>query len=164
VSVFTPARFSDPVFRPLWFIVGAALVLAGALALGRPYAHGASFVVQAADMDGVARRLAAFESTPVATVGYVVPWRGGRLRARAYQPLARTGRGILLVPGVHASGIDEPRLVGFAREIAAQGHPVLTVELPDLARYQITPRTTDMIEDAAVWTAGRREFTGRGVI
>ena len=29
----------------------------------------------------------------------------------------------------------------------------MTAELPDLARYQITPRTTDMIEDAASWTA-----------
>jgi dienelactone hydrolase len=68
------------------------------------------------------------------------------------------------VPGVHASGIDEPRLVGFARDIAATGHPVLTVELPDLKRYEITTRTTDMIEDAAVWmlrTDGFHDADGR---
>jgi dienelactone hydrolase len=35
------------------------------------------------------------------------------------------------------------------------GHPVLSVGLPDLARYSITPRTTDMIEDAARWWAGQ---------
>ena len=64
------------------------------------------------------------------------------------------------MPGVHASGIDEPRLVGFARDIAATGHPVLTVELPDLARYEITTRSTDMIEDAAAWMMRRAEFTG----
>ena len=50
---------------------------------------------------------------------------------------------------MHAAGIDEPRLIDFARELAAMGHPVVTAELSDLARYQITPRTTDMIEDAA---------------
>jgi dienelactone hydrolase len=66
----------------------------------------------------------------------------------------------MLVPGVHAAGIDEPRLVGFARDMAAMGHPVLTVELPDLMRYQITPRTTDMIEDAAAWMKGQSEYAG----
>ena len=49
-----------------------------------------------------------------------------------------SGRPILLVPGVHAAGIAEPRLINFAREIAATGHPVTTAELPDLAKYQIT--------------------------
>ena len=90
-----------------------------------------------------------------------IPWRGGTLRSRAYQPYRESGRGILLVPGVHAAGIDEPRLVGFARDIAAMGHPVLTVELPDLARYEITARTTDMIEDAAAWMMRRAEYRGR---
>jgi dienelactone hydrolase len=63
---------------------------------------------------------------------------------------------------VHAAGIDEPRLATFAREIAATGHPVVTVELPDLAGYRITPRSTDMIEDAArqvaaAWAPRMRE-------
>jgi dienelactone hydrolase len=69
-----------------------------------------------------------------------------------------------MVPGVHAAGIDEPRLVGFARDIAATGHPVLTVELPDLKDYEITTRTTDMIEDAAAWmlrTGGWQGDDGR---
>ena len=47
-----------------------------------------------------------------------IPWRGGQLRAPAL-PAARDWAGrLLLVPGVHASGIDEPRLVGFARDLA----------------------------------------------
>jgi pimeloyl-ACP methyl ester carboxylesterase len=59
-----------------------------------------------------------------------------------------------MVPGVHAAGIDEPRLVDFAQDLAAHGLAVLAVQLPDLARYEITPRTTDMIEDAALWATG----------
>ena len=90
-----------------------------------------------------------------------VPWRAGTLRARAYQPIHYHGaRGILLVPGVHAAGIDEPRLVGFAGDLAGMGHPVLTVELPDLAHYEITSRTTDMIEDAAAWMMRRADYAG----
>jgi dienelactone hydrolase len=89
-----------------------------------------------------------------------IPWRGGALKARVYRPAHGTGRPILLVPGVHASGIDEPRLVGFARDIAATGHPVLTVELSDLTHYAITTRTTDMIEDAAAWMLAHDGYHG----
>jgi dienelactone hydrolase len=140
-----------------------ALCLAGLVAARGPsYRHGAAFVVIAAGMDGPARRVAEWSTTPVTAMGVrPIPWRGGMLKARAYQPYKEAGRGILLVPGVHAAGIDEPRLVGFARDLAAMGHPVLTVELPDLARYAITPRTTDMIEDAAAWMMRRAEYHGR---
>jgi acetyl esterase/lipase len=124
--------------------------------------HGAAFVVLAAGMQGPARRVASWDTTAVTQMGVErIPWRGGTLKSRAYQPYHATGRGILLVPGVHAAGIDEPRLVGFARDIAAMGHPVVTVELPDLAHYEITTRTTDMIEDAAAWMMRRPELRGR---
>ena len=126
------------------------------------YLNGAAFVVQAAGMQGGARTVAGWTSTSVTAMRpQPIPWRGGTLRSRAYQPYRERGRGILLVPGVHAAGIDEPRLVGFARDLAAMGHPVLTVELPDLARYEITTRTTDMIEDAAAWMMRRAEYHGR---
>ena len=131
--------------------------------VGSPaHRDGAAFVVIAAGMQGPARRIAQWQTTPVSTMGVIpIPWRGGTLRTRAYQPYRESGRGILLVPGVHAAGIDEPRLVGFARDIASLGHPVLTVELPDLKNYEITTRTTDMIEDAAAWAMRRGEFAGR---
>jgi dienelactone hydrolase len=140
----------------------ALAVIVSACWIGAPYLRGAAFVVKAAGMQGPARRVAEWQSTGVSRMGVgTIPWRGGTLRTRAYQPYRASGRGILLVPGVHASGIDEPRLVGFARDITATGHPVLTVELPDLARYEITTRTTDMIEDAAAWMMRRPEFQGQ---
>jgi dienelactone hydrolase len=143
-------------------IVAVVLAIALACAAGVPaYGDGAAFVVIAAGMQGPARRVALWETTAVTVMrSPPVPWRAGTLKARGYQPYHATGRGILLVPGVHAAGIDEPRLVGFAREIAGMGHPVLTVELPDLARYAITTRTTDMIEDAAAWMMRRPEYHG----
>jgi dienelactone hydrolase len=141
-------------------LLGALAV--GATSTGRSYVRGAAFVVQAAGLQGSARTLASWESEPVSPTSVPpVPWRGGTLRAYGYQPLHERGRGILLVPGVHAAGIDEPRLVGFARDLAAMGHPVLSIELPDLARYEITARTTDMIEDAAAWMMRRAEYRGR---
>jgi hypothetical protein len=138
------------------------VLLAALIALAfaaRFYLRGTAFVVQAAGLDGAARTATKWYSTAVTSADIpAIAWRGGPLRARAYHPSRVAGRPILLVPGVHASGIDEPRLVGFARDIAATGHPVLTVELPDLTRYSITTRTTDMIEDAASWMLAHDGF------
>ena len=69
---------------------------------------------------------------------------------------------MLLVPGVHAMGIDEPRLTGLSHELAATGLAVLTMELPDLAHYQFTPRTVDIIEDGARWLADRKDIAADG--
>ena len=142
-------------------VVACVLLVLAVRAVPR-YVNGAAFVVQASGMQGRARTVAGWRSTSVTEMSpRPIPWRGGTLRSRAYQPYTERGRGILLVPGVHAAGIDEPRLMGFARDLAAMGHPVLTVELPDLAHYEITTRTTDMIEDATAWMMRRAEFHGR---
>jgi dienelactone hydrolase len=102
-------------------------------------------------MQGVARSAAGLEANEFDERETTVPWRDGTLRARLYVPRGHSRRTLLLVPGVHAAGVDEVRLVGFARDLASMQHTVLTVELPDLTRYRITPRTTDMIEDAGAW-------------
>jgi dienelactone hydrolase len=123
----------------------------------RDQARGAAFVIQAANILGAARTAADWATAPVSESPASVPWRDGSLKARWYVPADPTGRTVLLVPGVHAGGIEEPRLVDFARDVASMGLTVLTAELTDLARYSITPRTTDMIEDAALWLANQKE-------
>jgi len=150
-----------PFFRTLIVVIAVGVIVTGGIAVRR-YTRGAAFVVQAAGLNGTAGRLARWEFESVTVLQpMTVPWRGGALRARAYQPVHSRGtRAILLVPGVHAAGIDEPRLVGFARDLTGMGHPVLTIELPDLTHYEITSRTTDMIEDAAGWMIGRPEYAG----
>ena len=131
--------------------VAAALLLIGGAFAANPYLRAASFVVQAAGMQGFARTAAALETGEFDERALTIPWRGGQLRARLYVPRGTSDRAMLLVPGVHAAGVDEPRLVQFARDLASVRHTVLTAELTDLTEYRITPRTTDMIEDAAVW-------------
>ncbi len=149
-----------PSLRRLALAVFAGTVVTS-FVVSRPYQRGAAFVIQAAGLEGRVRTLAQWEFEPVTTLPRsTIPWRGGSLSTVAYQPLRQRGRAILLVPGVHPSGIDEPRLVGFAQDLAGMGHPVLTAELPDLARYSITPRTTDMIEDAAAWMLQQPEYRG----
>lgn len=71
---------------------------------------------------------------------------GQPLRARIYGPKAPDARlTIVLVHGIHHQGIDEPRLIRFARHLAARGCRVLTPELRDLAEYQVTLRGVDAV-------------------
>jgi len=144
--------------------VGVAAVLAIGVIAAWPYLHVASFVVRAAGLGGWLD-----ESARVMTVRTIeseerVPTRYGPVRARLYRPAGIPSRTALLVSGAHPGGIDEPRLMGLAREIAASGWAIATPELADLMAYQLTPRSTDMIEDAGVWLAGRRDLVPDGRI
>jgi dienelactone hydrolase len=142
----------------------ACLALGAGYVAARDYIRGASFVVQAAGMQGLARTVAEWETRAVTEQVLTIPWRAGVLPARRFLPQGRQRRPFLLVPGVHASGVDEPRLIGFARDLASMGHPVVTMGPPDLARYTISPQTTDAIEDAAVWLSRQRDLSPDGRI
>lgn len=95
-------------------------------------------------------RVASWQTSVVTESERTLPSRRGPLRARAYEPSIVRTRPLLLLGGVHALGIDEPRLRHFATEIARSGTLVVTPELPDLQSYLITGRLTDDIEDAAL--------------
>jgi pimeloyl-ACP methyl ester carboxylesterase len=58
--------------------------------------------------------------------------------------------------GVHYQGIDERRLVPFARALAQAGLVVLTPELQDLTDYRVTQRTIDEIADAVAYLSSRQ--------
>jgi dienelactone hydrolase len=153
-----------------WRRRAAVLVLVAVVGLGAGYvaAHdyirGAAFVVRAAGMQGIARTVSEWETRAVVEQDLTIPWRAGVLPARTYLPRGAAKRAFLLVPGVHASGVDEPRLIGFARDLASMGHPVVTVGPPDLARYTISPDVTDAIEDAAAWLSQQRDLAPDGRI
>jgi dienelactone hydrolase len=134
--------------------VAAVLVaLVGATIVGRPYVHGLAFVVRAADMQGTARRLADLDTVAVHERLVAIPTADGTMRARAYEPDGTPSRVALLVSGLHPSGIDEPRLVRLARQLAANHLVIVTPDIPELARFEITPRITEAIERSAVWLA-----------
>ncbi len=142
------------------------LLFATGLLVGAPvgvhYQRGAALVIEAAGIHGWPERIAHLNEQRYNVSSAAVPTRHGTLAARLYSPEAAHRRAVVLFPGVHAAGIDEPRLAGFARELAARGQAVLTVELPDLKEYAITPRTPEMIEDATRWLSARRDLAPDG--
>jgi dienelactone hydrolase len=129
----------------------AAIVCAALVA--RPYLHGLSFVIRAADIDGIPRRLAELDTVAVTTREIWIPTTRGALRARAYEPAGSHTRAALLTTGLHPSGIDEPRLVRLARQLAASGIAIVTPDIPELSQFEIAPAITDAIEEAGRWIA-----------
>lgn len=74
----------------------------------------------------------------------------GKLRARLYIPQGLPhAPGMVIVHGVHHLGIEEPRLVAFARAVSASGIRVLTPELASLADYRIDRGSVDLIGASA---------------
>lgn len=75
----------------------------------------------------------------------------GTLRYRLYIPgdVSNPG-GVVLVPGVHHLGIEDPRLQNLARALAGTGILVMTPALQDLADYRISPRSIHEIGIFAV--------------
>lgn len=139
------------------------LALAVAVVRGPSYFRGFSLVVRAADLDGWLETLAQ-SGARAYTAGAAgeIPTRHGAVPMRMYRPAGRITRTTLLTPGVHAMGIDEPRLVGLAGDLAASGIAVVTIALPDLMRYRFTPAAVDQIEDAAAWLADQRDLSPDG--
>lgn len=140
-----------------WLIALVTILIIGYAAT--PYARALSLIVRAANMGG---SVEAFANDRAASVvvdrDSTIPTRHGNLRARLYHPDSGFTRTVLLVPGIHAMGIEEPRLTALARDLAGSGVAVMTMALPDLQGYEITPRSTDQIEDAVLWLAKRRDL------
>jgi dienelactone hydrolase len=141
-------------------LVGVAAVGVGTAVLSRPYTRAASFVVRSAGQQQAHPWIARWHVQPFAERENRIPTRHGEARARSYLPGRSVERAVLLVPGVNALAIDEPRLVAFARALAASGLAVVTPEVEDLKGYRVTPRCTDVIEDALVWLDRQSALTG----
>ncbi|MFZ3266514.1 MAG: alpha/beta hydrolase [Terriglobales bacterium] len=70
----------------------------------------------------------------------------GPIRARLYTPKGvAKAPAMVIVHGVHHLGIDEPRLVAFARAMSASGIRVLTPELLSLADYHVESASIALI-------------------
>ena len=152
-----------PVRWALAFLAIAAVLLAVRVG-ARPYARATSLIVRTAGLEKQHPTLAALQTNTIRERKASVPSRFGELRAKVYEPTIGYERTVLLTPGVNALGIDEPRLVTFARHLASTGLLVVTPELPDLSRYLVTARSTDMVEDAAVWVSNNQALSRGGPI
>jgi pimeloyl-ACP methyl ester carboxylesterase len=130
----------------------AVIILAAALALGLwtvmgPYGRAAALLVLTTEVEGWPRAFARIHEREVVERGFEIATRDRTVRARAYHPAHGGWRPVLVLSGVHPDGIDDPRLIHFARSLAAVGLGAITPELPGLFDFEIGPDSTDLIED-----------------
>jgi dienelactone hydrolase len=146
----------------------AALLALTLLALAWPWARAAAFVVRAAGLSEQATGpsaaavglLTALADQPFLVQPLSLAGATGEIPARVYRPERRRGRTLIVVGGVNREGIDEPRLVKFAGDLAAAGIPVVTPELAALTEYRLTPTVTDDLEGIVAQVATRADLTG----
>jgi pimeloyl-ACP methyl ester carboxylesterase len=145
----------------------AAIVLALALfALSASgYVDAFSVVARAADLPGPLRRVADLGTVDHVERAASVPAPGGPpMRVRIYAPVGTSRQTVLLVAGLHPAGIEEPRLIAFARELAKSRFSVVTPDIEGLTQLSITQAITDDIERVARWVALDRGLAPAGVI
>src|SRR5438067_4815570 len=133
-----PARECNMRIMRRWSIATVVVVvtLAGGVFIARPFVHGLSFVIRAAEMDGTLRRVADLDASAEREREIAIPTPGGSMRGRVYEPIGAPHRAALLVSGLHSSGIDEPRLMRLARQLAADHLVVVTPDIPELSRFE----------------------------
>jgi dienelactone hydrolase len=135
------------------WMAGAFAFAAVSYLVALPYARSTAFVLDLAGSTTWVRAALPIRVSAVTTRDLFVPTRHGLVAARLAEPASPAATSVVVFPGVHAGGVDEPRLSAFSRRLAATGVRVLSVPLPDLRAFRITARSTDMVEDAIAWMA-----------
>jgi hypothetical protein len=146
-------------------VVLAILLIATAAYLALPYLRATALLVRVSNVGGsiggfVDGRAYAVTKEPP----HMVPTRQGDVPAQFYRPATNYRRTLLLVPGIHSMGINEPRLSALAYDLAQTGYMVMTLALPDLQNYRITVKSPDVLEDAVIWMAQRPDLAPDGKV
>src|SRR5687768_7440364 len=110
-----------------WIPVAIVVALLAALTyVATPYVRAASLFARVGNVGGRVEALAdAAARTVTVRPRHSVPTRQGDVSAQFYYPEGTIRRTVLLVPGVHSMGIDEPRLTALARDLAGSGIAVM---------------------------------------
>ncbi len=98
---------------------------------------------------------------PGKPVSGLVDVSGEKIRAYLYGPSRDAARiSIVLGHGIHHRGIDEPRLIRFARHLASLGCRVLTPELSDLTDYRVSLKGADTLTRSVAYLAAGGDQVG----
>jgi pimeloyl-ACP methyl ester carboxylesterase len=97
----------------------------------------------------IVRKVAQIGLNPVRTETRTIP-ASKPIVARFYYPVGYDkAPAVIVLHGVHHLGIEEPRLVAFAKALSSHGFQAITPELNDLADYRVTLETIQTIGECA---------------
>src|SRR5271170_7657722 len=142
--------------RGRWIVLLVLVVLLG-IALNYLHYELRSYAVLTHFADPQATGpLLRFETRDVTTEDVTISTPSGPLRARLYLPVGVAHpHGMVAVHGIHHLGMDEPRLMSFARAVAGSGLAVLTPQLDALADYHVDASSIPAIGESAEWLEQR---------
>lgn len=153
VSVGTKRAFLHS--KLLWILALLILLFAAGIYFLRYELRSTVFLIQFLDphASGLLVRLERHELDTHEVTLFITQ---GPVRARLYVSRGVSHPpGMVLVHGIHHLGIDEPRLVNFARAAASDGFSVLTPEIAALADYRVDGASVGTIGESAVWLQQR---------
>jgi len=142
-------------FKFLWIVLLLILLLAAVIYAVRYELRSYVFLIQFLDphASGLLVRL---ERHGMDTQEVTLSTTQGPVRARLYVPRGIAHPpGMVLVHGIHHLGIDEPRLMNFARAAASSGFSVLTPEIAALADYHVDGASIGTIGESTAWLQER---------
>jgi dienelactone hydrolase len=142
-------------FKYVWFALLLISLLAGGCYALRYDLRSYVFLIQFLDphASGLLVRL---EEHGVDAQEITLSTPQGLVRGRLYLPRGVTRPpGMVLVHGIHHLGIDEPRLMNFARAAASNGFSVLTPEIAALADYHVDGAPIATIGESTAWLQER---------
>lgn len=123
---------------PSWVWVALSVLFALGIGVGHRYWLAAALL----------RGLEAEQAAPGGFVETRIELGAERAPARLYRPQGDVRQRLVVLHGVHHLGIDEPRLVRFARELSRIGCLVLTPKLESLTEYRLEPGAISTIDTA----------------
>jgi len=133
-----------------WLLLTVPIVIALLYPVAQDYLRAASLLERVSDPHAQGW-IANYDVHPVEVHDTTFAFRGQSIPARVYLPRGvGFAPGIVVVHGMHYLGIDEPRLVSFARSLAASGFFVMTPLVPGIADYRVRGESADVIGAAVL--------------
>src|SRR6266568_4507002 len=134
-----PWQGRDPSRKARWIAWLLLLIPALIIAVyptAQNYLRAASLLQRIADSHAQGW-VANYDVHPVDVRDTNFDFKGTTIPARVYTPRGvGFAPAIVVVHGMHELGINEPRLVNFARSLAASGFFVMTPQVPGIADYR----------------------------
>ena len=133
----------------VWLLLLLPLVVITLYPVAQDYLQAASLLQRIADPHATGW-IANYGVHPVDVRDTSFEFKATTIPARIYRPRGiGFAPGIVVVHGMHELGLNEPRLVNFARSLAASGFSVMTPQVPGIADYRVQSESAELIGTAA---------------
>ena len=159
-----PWQGRGPFHKTRWLLLLLTLAAFLAYPFAQDYLRAASLLQRIANPHATGW-IANYDVHPVDVRDTSFEFHGAPVPARIYLPRGiNSAPGIMVIHGMHYTGINGARLVAFARTLAASGFIVMTPHVPGIADYHVEAESASLIGGAAQSFAQQLQVQKVGVL